>query len=98
MISSHDWNFINSLSVDSACEKFTSKLSEFCHACIPNKEITIRRNDKPWFDSQLRTLSRQRDRQKAKAIKSKTLNDWNKYNALRNKVNNMKKTCKRTIF
>ena len=79
MISSQDWNFINTISVDEACDNFTSKISDFCHASIPNKEVTIRPNDKPWFDSQLRTLSRQRDRQKARAIKSKNLNDWNKY-------------------
>ena len=41
MISSQDWNFINSLSVDEACDIFTSKLSDFCHASIPN-EVTIR--------------------------------------------------------
>ena len=47
---------------------------------------------------QLRTLSRQRDRQKAKAIKSRNLNDWNKYKVLRNKVNNMKKNEKEKYF
>ena len=56
MISSQDWNFINTLAVDEACDNFTSKKSDFCHASIPNKEVTIRPNDKPWFDSQLRTL------------------------------------------
>ena len=98
MISSQDWNFRNTLSVDEACDNFTSKITDFCRASIPNKEVTIRPNDKPWFDSQLRTLSRQRDRQKARAIKSKNLNDWNKYKILRNKVNNMKKNTKVKYF
>ena len=55
MISTQDWNFINSLSVDEACDTFTTKIIDFCHACIPSKEVTIRPHDKPWFDSQLRT-------------------------------------------
>ena len=91
MISRQDWNLINSLSVDEACDIFTTKIIDFCHACIPSKELTIRPNDKPWFDSQLKSLSRRRDRQKVKAIKSKNQNDWTKYKVFRNKVNNMKK-------
>ena len=79
MISTQDWNFINSLSVDEACDTFTTKIFDFCHAYIPRKEETIRPNDKPWFDSQPRTLSRRRDRQKVKAIKSKNENDRTKY-------------------
>ena len=67
MMSTQDWNFIRSLSMDVACDTFTTKIIDFCHACIPSKEVTVRPNDKPWFDSQLRTLSRRRDRQKVKS-------------------------------
>ena len=35
---------------------------------IPAKEVTIRPNDKPWYDSEIRRLSRHRDRQKAFVI------------------------------
>ena len=82
MISTQDWNFINSLSVDEACDTFTTKITD-CHAGIPSKEVTIRPNNKTWFESmRLRTLYRSRDRQKVKAIKYKNQNDWTKYKVL----------------
>ena len=53
MISTRGGNCINSLFVDEACDIVTTKIIDFCHACIPSKDVTIRPNDKPWFDSQL---------------------------------------------
>ena len=47
--------------------------------CIPNKEVTIRLNDKPWYDSEIPTLSRKHDRQKAIVVSLKYANDWLKY-------------------
>ena len=66
--------------------------------CIPSKLVTIRPNDNPWYDSQVRTFSRQRDRQKKIANKSTKLNDWAKYKHLRIKVNNLKKHVKVRFF
>ena len=64
--------------------------------CIPFKEVIIRKNDKPWYDSEIRKFSRQRDRQQSKALKLDNSVQWYKYKQLRNKVNNLKKMQRNT--
>ena len=54
------------------------------------KSVTIRRRDKPWFDSTLRKNIRTRDRLRKKALNSKKEIDWVNYHMHRNKVNNIK--------
>ena len=71
---------------------------EFVNQCIPHKDVTIRPNDKPWYDSEIRKYSRKRDRQKSKAVKSALQSDWTKYKTLRNKVNNLRKHAKETFY
>ena len=63
----------------SAAKSFTEKLLSFAHICIPNKIVTVRPNDKPWYDSKIRVASRKRDRLKNKASKSNNSNVWMKY-------------------
>ncbi len=65
---------------------------------FPTYFITIRPNDKPWYNSEIRRTSRQRDRQKSKAIKTGNPADWCIFKRLRNNVNNMKKHAKDTFF
>ena len=55
--------------------------------CIPEKTVTIRPKDKPWFDSTLRKTIRKRYRLSQYCSKS----DSSKYRNIRNQVNNMKK-------
>ena len=52
--------------------------------------VTIRTDDKPWYNNEIRKHSRQRDRTKRNATISGIKSDWNKYITLRNEVNNMK--------
>ena len=70
----------------------------FVKQCIPFKTVTIREDDKPWYDSEIRSFSRKRDKQKSKAIKTGISNDWHTYKKLRNKVNNLKKHAKEQFF
>ena len=66
--------------------------------CISFKEVTIRKDDKPWYDSVIRRLSRKRDIQKKNVTKRGLLTDWEKYKFLRNKVNNLKRFAKQRYF
>ena len=93
-----DWSFIDDNSIDDACLEFTNKLITIAENNIPHKQVTIRPNDKPWYDSEIRKYSRLRDRLKRKSIQTKLPNDWIKYKQLRNKVNNLKKHAKETFF
>lgn len=98
LLSSEDWSFIDTMSTNDACKEFTDKLLQHMNSCIPSKVITIRPNDKPWFDSEMRRYTKYRDRQRRIAINSKTQLQWNKYKHLRNKVNNLKKAAKSRFF
>ena len=40
--------------VNDNCELFTSKFIELANKNIPNKTVTVRINDKPWFNGELR--------------------------------------------
>ena len=70
----------------------------YCYECVPNKVVLIRPNDKPWYDSTIRSYTRRRDRLKRKAVKTTRREDWRKYKNMRNKVNNLKKYAKERFF
>ena len=83
--------------MNDSCELFTDKFMEFVNLSIPHKDVTIRPNDKTWYDSNIRRHSRKRDRQRQKAVKSSKQSDWTKYKTLRNKVNNLKRHAKESV-
>ncbi len=93
-----DWTFLNSGTIDHATEDFCDKFINLAKSHIPTYLTTIRPNDKPWYNSEIRLLSRQRDRQKRTAIRTERPTDWGKYKQLRNKVNNMKKHAKEGFY
>ena len=62
--------------VNVAAKAFGDK---FVHLCIPNRTVTNRDNDRPWYDSKIRRESRKRDRLKRKASKTNTYSVWTKY-------------------
>ena len=68
------------------------------HQCISSKEVIIRSNDRPWYDSEIRQYSRKRDKQNVIAVRSKRIKDWVKYNKMSNKVNNLKTHAKEQYF
>ena len=96
-IRSFDWGCLSDGTINEICAFFTNKFMNFVNECIPHKDVVIRPDDKPWYDSEIRKFSRKRDRQKSKAAKTSSQNDWNKYKNLRNKVNNLKKHAKETF-
>ena len=98
LIEKENWDFIDFLTVDDSCNKFTEILLNYMSDCIPSKDVTIRPNDKPWYDSELRRFTTYLDRQRKIALKSNTESSWNKYKKLRNKVNNLKKFAKKNFY
>ena len=70
---------LTTCSVEDACRRFNDTITYFEHQCIPFKEVIIRSNDKPWYDSEIRQYSKKRDRQNDIAVRSKRIKDWVKY-------------------
>ena len=67
---------------------------EFAHLYIPNKIVTIRRNDTLRYDNTIRRETRKRDRFKRNASNTSDVSLWNKYKKFRNHVNNLIKVAK----
>jgi hypothetical protein len=66
--------------------------------CIPKREVTIRSNDKIWFDSILRKEIRKRDRLRKKYLLIKNDSSKEMYKRQRNLVNNKKKQAKEKFY
>ncbi|CAC5400696.1 unnamed protein product [Mytilus coruscus] len=62
------------------------------------KDVTIRCDDKVWFDSNLRRETRKRDRLRKFFIRSSSTSAEHKYKQQRNKVNNLKKQAKKHFY
>ena len=93
-----NWDCLNEGTVNEACNKFTEIYMSHALQTIPQKRITVRPDDRPWFDSELRKNCKIRNRLKSKATRSGKLQDWEKYKKARNKVSNMKKKAKENFY
>ncbi|CAG2187502.1 unnamed protein product [Mytilus edulis] len=100
LIATFDWESIINAenSMDQNCKNFTNKFLEYINDCIPQKEVTIRPNDKIWFNSDLRREIRKRDRLHKQARRSNSIPDLNKYKKQRNNVNNLKRYTKDQFY
>lgn len=87
-----DWSFLQINNINNATCEFTNNFLELAASCIPTSLATIRPSDRPWYNSEI--TSQQRDRQKQKAGNSGRLSDWNTCKRIRNEINNMKKHSK----
>ena len=65
--------------INSACSNFTKTFLNIAKTCIPTREVTIRSDDKVWFDSDLRRESRKRDRLRQIFFRTKTETAENKF-------------------
>ena len=76
-----DWDSLlsNLEDVDSMCEVFTATFLRVARECIPTKSLTIRNNDKPWFNCQLRKEIRIRERIRKQVQKFNRESDITKY-------------------
>ncbi len=55
---------------------------------IPNKTVTVRPDDKPWYNNDLRTLCRKKNRLYRQFKKTKTPDSWRLYTIARNQYTN----------
>ena len=55
-----DWSPLLTLPLNEAVEFFTASYLNLVRECIPSKEVTVRSDDRPWYDSELRKWSRKR--------------------------------------
>ena len=97
-ISNYNWDCLREGTLDEACDKFNNVFLNFARSCIPSKNVLIRPDDKPWYDSEIRKMSRKRDRLRRKYNITGNQNILNRYKFLRNKVNNLKRHAKELFY
>ena len=73
-ITETDWENVIDAEVDinSACSNYTKTFLDIAKTCIPTREVTIRSDDKVWFDSDLRGESHIRERLRQIFFRTKT--------------------------
>ena len=84
-ISTHDWEacFRND-DIEAATETWTESILFIAKAHIPNREVTVRPSDKPWYNNALRKLCRRKDRLHKLAKMLQTPEAWENFRHARN--------------
>jgi hypothetical protein len=75
-----DWTeCFQSNDINVICEQWTSKVLSIAKSTIPNKIVTVRPRDKPWYNSHLRRLKRHAIKLFNSAKHINTADSWTKY-------------------
>ena len=81
----YDWNIcFTTDDINLISSRFTESFLNLARQFIPNKVVTIRPHDKPWYNNVLRALRRRRDRLFHKARSNNTFDSWQNYRECRN--------------
>ena len=99
-ITAENWEILiqNGRDMNIACTNFTKAFLDISELCIPKWKVTIRSNDKIWFDSILRKEIRKRDRLRKKYLLIKNESSKELHKRQRNLVNNKKKQAKEKFY
>ena len=74
--------------VDTAVDILTRKLTFILDTMAPMKTYQVRTRYAPWLTSLTINLMKERDLQQKKASETQRREDWQKFKALRNRINN----------
>ena len=84
VIIDYDWNIcFTTDDINQISSRFTESFLNLARQFIPNKVVTIRPHDKPWYNNVLRALRRRRDRLFHKARSNNTFDSWQNYRECR---------------
>ena len=98
-LSTIDWDpIISNDSIDNSASILTETIVKTASETIPNKQVTIRKNDLPWINNSIRKLIRKRRRIHKKAKYTNNTDDWSKFRILRNKCIALIRKCQTEYF
>ena len=81
-----DWNECFNEDISIYTDLFTKKLLTISENCIPTKIVTVRPNDPPWLNNNIRRKIRARKRAFRKARRTQNPLHWDKFKKLRNQT------------
>ena len=80
-----DWSpCFKQANINGACLKWNEMFLNLASQYIPNKVVNVRTNDKPWFNSELTKLLRQKNKAHRRAKRSNSPGDWANFRRERN--------------
>ncbi len=85
---------LNNENFDTTADSIANSIINAASDTIPNKLVTIRPNDIPWFNNNIRKLLRKRKKVHKKAKLANTESAWSKFRKLRNEVTKLIRKCK----
>ena len=88
----------NDQTVEQQVECITNNILQSADLSIPNKTVTIRPLDPPWFHNEIRLQIRARNRIHKKAKRTNNPNDWANFRTSRNNVINLIRNSKINYF
>ena len=92
---------LSSEDIDTACLNWTNMVLKIAKQHIPNRTVTIRKNDVPWYNSNLRSLKRKKDRCHKEAKRCMTACMWEQFRIAPNiyiaHLREAKSSCNRTL-
>ena len=98
-LASIDWNTLSStLSVDELNQYLLDCINDLNSRFVPVKKITIRPNDKPWMNREIKLKIRQRNRVHKKARSGSSQQHWENYRQKRNEVIDLIRKAKKTYY
>ena len=90
-----DWdNCFNSQSMDVICESISNNILDKATQYIPNKSVTVRPYDKPFYNGYLRRLKRKLNKTHGRAKLQNCVDIWERYRDQRNVYFREVKRCK----
>lgn len=75
--------------VDTITEFITNTISDIADKNIPNKVISVRKDNPPWFTTKLKSVIRKKNRLHKKAKRTNLPSDWQKFRSFRNRCNKL---------
>ena len=91
----YDWVSTYDEDVNVNATNFTNRLLNMAEKCIPPKTVTVRPQDLPWMNNNLRKLMRNRNRLFKKYKKDKSVETYNKFKKIRNEVASLLRKSKK---
>ena len=84
-LSEYNWDHIfENNDIDETCETWTEIITNMTNTFVPHRSVTVRPNDKTWYNGYLRRLKKQKFRDHRKAIRLRTNELWETFRNSRN--------------
>ena len=90
------WKIYSCNDIDLAVQMLSEEISNILDVMAPIRVFQIRTNYAPWLSCTTKELMKKRDFAQKKAGETNSIDDWNEFKGLRNRINNILKTEKRT--